>query len=181
MKKEHDIEEDKQETAAAAEDAAQTAATPDADAADDGAEAAADAASKKDVDDSPETSVLSGKTIEEVIRTEAVEESPHTFSIARTLGGVIVARYVQRQIGVVLLSCLFIVIYISNRYVCQKLIVEIDKTESKVEKARFKATVCTSELTERSRESNVMDLLNSYGDSTLAIPVDPPYLIKVEE
>ena len=128
-----------------------------------------------------EASVLNGKTIEEVIRREAVEESPHNFSIARTLGGVIVARYVQRQMGVVLLVCVFIVCYISNRYICQKKIVEIDKLETKIVKAKFKSTVCTSELTERSRESNVMSLLKSYGDSTLIIPNDPPYLIKVPE
>lgn len=127
------------------------------------------------------TSVLNGKTIEEVIRREAVEESPRHFSIARTLGGVIVARYVQRQMGVVLLICAFIVCYISNRYVCQKKQVEIDRLETKIVKAKFKSTVCTSELTEKSRESNVMSLLKSYGDSTLAIPNDPPYLIKVPE
>lgn len=134
-----------------------------------------------EVKDAKEASVLNGKTIEEVIRREAVEESPHNFSIARTLGGVIVARYVQRQMGVVLLVCVFIVCYISNRYVCQKKIVEIDRLETKIVKAKFKSTVCTSELTERSRESNVMSLLKSYGDSTLTIPNDPPYLIKVPE
>ena len=127
------------------------------------------------------TSVLNGKTIEEVIRREAVEESPRNFSIARTLGGVIVARYVQRQMGVVLLSCFFIIVYISNRYVCQKKLLEIDKLETKIVKAKFKSTVCTSELTEKSRESNIMSLLKAYGDSTLAIPNDPPYLIKVPE
>lgn len=144
----------------------------------------AKAAQPKDeakTDEAKAASVLGGKTIEEVIRREAVEESPHHFSIARTLGGVIVARYVQRQMGVVLLACVFIVCYISNRYICQKKIVEIDKLETKIVKAKFKATVCTSELTEKSRESNVMTLLKSYGDSTLTIPHDPPYLIKVPE
>ncbi len=144
----------------------------------------AKAAQSKDeakADEAKAASVLGGKTIEEVIRREAVEESPHHFSIARTLGGVIVARYVQRQMGVVLLTCFFIVCYISNRYICQKKIVEIDKLETKIVKAKFKATVCTSELTEKSRESNVMTLLKSYGDSTLTIPHDPPYLIKVPE
>ena len=83
--------------------------------------------------------------------------------------------------GVVLLSCFFIIVYISNRYVCQKKLLEIDKLETKIVKAKFKSTVCTSELTEKSRESNIMSLLKAYGDSTLAIPNDPPYLIKVPE
>lgn len=131
----------------------------------------------------PVSSVLGNKTIEDVIQREAKEEQDTSspFSISKTLGGVIIARAVQRQIGLVLLVCVFLIIYISNRYICQKKLVEIDKLETKLVDARFKATVCTSQLTEKSRESNVMGLLYNYGDSTLAIPQDPPYLIRVEE
>lgn len=127
--------------------------------------------------------VLGNKTIEDVIQREAKEEQDTSspFSISKTLGGVIIARFVQRQIGLVLLICAFIIIYISNRYVCQKKMVEIDRLETKLVEANYKATVCTSILTEKSRESNIMNMLKSYGDSTLAIPQDPPYLIRVEE
>lgn len=127
--------------------------------------------------------VLGNKTIEDVIQREAKEEQDTSspFSISKTLGGVIIARFVQRQIGLVLLICAFIIIYISNRYVCQKKMVEIDRLETKLVEASYKATVCTSILTEKSRESNIMNMLKSYGDSTLAIPQDPPYLIRVEE
>lgn len=124
-----------------------------------------------------------GKTIEDVIQREAKEEQDTSspFSISKTLGGVIIARAVQKQIGLVLLISAFLIIYISNRYICQKKLVEIDRLEVKRVEARYKATVCSSILTEKSRESNVMQLLRSYGDSTLAIPQDPPYLIRVEE
>lgn len=126
--------------------------------------------------------VLGNKTIEDVIQREAKEEQDASpFSISKTLGGVIIARFVQRQMGLVLLISVFILIYISNRYVCQKKMVEIDRLETKLVEARYKATVCTSILTEKSRESNIMNMLKSYGDSTLAIPQDPPYLIRVEE
>lgn len=127
--------------------------------------------------------VLGNRTIEDVIQREAREEQDTSspFSISKTLGGIIIARFVQRQIGLVLLICAFIIIYISNRYVCQKKLVEIDRLETKLVEARYKATVCTSILTEKSRESNIMNLLKTYGDSTLAIPQDPPYLIRIEE
>ena len=127
--------------------------------------------------------VLGNKTIEDVIQREAKEEQDTSspFSISKTLGGVIIARAVQRQMGLVLLVCAFLIIYISNRYICQKKMVEIDRLETKLVEARYKATVCTSILTEKSRESNIMSLLYSYGDSTLAIPQDPPYLIRVNE
>ena len=58
---------------------------------------------------------------------------------------------------------------------------EIDKVEAKMVEARYKATVCTSILTEKSRESNIMKMLRAYGDTTLTIPNEPPYLIRIEE
>lgn len=128
-------------------------------------------------------SVLGNKTIEDVIRREAKEEqdSSSPFSLPKTLGGVMIARAFRNQIGLVCLICAFLIIYINNRYVCQKRMVEIDKIERRMVEARYKATVCTSILTEKSRESNIMNLLGSYGDSTLTIPNEPPYLIRVDE
>lgn len=131
----------------------------------------------------PSSSVLGNKTIEDVIKKEAKEEQDTTspFSLPRTLGGVMIARAFQKQMGLVCLVCAFFIVYINNRYVCQKRMVEIDKMERKMVDARYKATVCTSILTEKSRESNIMRLLGSYGDSTLTIPNEPPYLIRVDE
>ncbi len=122
---------------------------------------------KKAVESS--SSVLGNKTIEDVIKNEAKEEQDTSspFSLPRTLGGVMIARAFQKQMGLVCLVCAFFIIYINNRYVCQKRMVEIDKMERRMVDARYKATVCTSILTEKSRESNIMRLLGSYGDSTL--------------
>lgn len=127
--------------------------------------------------------VLGNKTLEDVIEREAKEEQDTSspFSLSRTLGGVIISRFVKRQMGVVLLISVFILIYISLRYMCQKKLVEIDRTETKIVSARYKATVCTSKLTEASRESNVLKRLVECGDSTLSIADEPPYLIKIEE
>ena len=100
---------------------------------------------------------------------------------APALGGVIIARAVQRQIGLVLLVCAFLIIYISNRYLCQKKVVEIAKTERQMRDMHNKAVACTSMLTEKSRESYVMQLLSAYGDSTLTVPNEPPFLIRIKE
>lgn len=127
------------------------------------------------------SSMLGNKTIEDVIDREAREEQQTQFSIARTLGGVIVARFVRKQLGLVLLITLFLIWHINNRYQCQQKLVEIDRTERAIKKARYKATVTTSRLTELSRESNILNLLAQYGDSTLNIPTVPPYLIKVPQ
>jgi len=127
--------------------------------------------------------VLGNKTLEDVIEREAHEEADTSlpFSLSRTLGGVIVSRFIHRQLGLVGLICAFLIIYITLRYMCQQKLVEIDRVENKIVEARYKATVCSSMLTEKSRESNVLKRLSECGDSTLTIPNEPPYLIKIEK
>lgn len=118
--------------------------------------------------------------ISEVKAKEGEDKSASSFSLSKTLGGVIIARAIQKQIWLVLLITGFIIIYITNRYTCQKQSLEIAKLEKDLTALRYKATVCSSVLTEKSRESNIINMLTAMGDSTLTIPNEPPYLIKVK-
>ena len=124
------------------------------------------------------------KTLEDIMEEEAHEsetQPPSSFSLSRTLGGAILAHVIQSQIKLVLLITFFLIIYITCRYQCQQKMVEIDRMEQQLTAIRYKATVVTSFLTEKSRESNIMDMLEQKGDSTLQIPKDPPYKINVPE
>ena len=125
--------------------------------------------------------ILGSKTIEDVIKKEAKEEQEPSsrFSISRTLGGVIIARFAQRQMKLMLLICALLILHISCRYMCQKKLVELDRLEARIVEAHNKAIVCSSILTEKSRESNVLKRLYETGDSTLKTSSQPPYLIKV--
>ena len=125
--------------------------------------------------------ILGNKTIEDVINKEAKEEQEPSsrFSISRTLGGVIIARFAQRQMKLMLLICALLILHIRCRYMCQKKLVELDRLEAKIVEAHNKAIVCSSILTEKSRESNVLKRLYETGDSTLKTSSQPPYLIKV--
>ena len=125
--------------------------------------------------------ILGNKTIEDVIKKEAKEEQEPSsrFSISRTLGGVIIARFAQRQMKLMLLICALLILHISCRYMCQKKLVELDRLEAKIVEAHNKAIVCSSILTEKSRESNVLKRLYETGDSTLKTSSQPPYLIKI--
>ena len=127
--------------------------------------------------------VLGNKTLEDVIEREAKEEQDTSspFSLSKILGGLIISRFIQRQMGVVLVIVCFLIVYISLRYTCQLKRVEISRVEKSIEKARYKATVCSSELTEKSRESSVLKRLAECGDSSLTLSNEPPYLIKIEE
>lgn len=123
-------------------------------------------------------------TLENIVQQKATEDDdtpPSNFSLNKTLGGAMLATVIQNQIKLLLLITFFLIVYITLRYQCQQKLVEIDKLEQQLVTIRYKATVFTSILTEKSRESNIMNLLEQKGDSTLQIPYEPPYKIEIPE
>ena len=126
-----------------------------------------------------------GPSLKEVITQNArEEESPlsKNFTLNKILGGdILTSSTIRRQIWVFLLIAFFTLIYISNRYSCQQDLIEIDKLQERLQDAKFKALSSSSQMTERSRESNVLELLRNNSDSTLKTPNQPPYIITVPE
>lgn len=124
------------------------------------------------------------QNLQEAIKEQAREdEQEHstTFTLRKILGGdFLTAQMLRRQIGVVLLILAFIFIYISNRYSCQKSLIEIDQLNTVLQDAKYKALSSASELTEKCRESNVLNMLQAQHDSTLHIPNQPPYIVDVK-
>lgn len=146
-------------------------------------QASANAASAAGEGQEEQTSTMV-RTLEDIVEQEAREESvesPSNFSLSRTLGGAIVARFIHKQMGLMLLIVAFLIIYITCRFMCQKQLVEIDRLEQKLVMMHYKAIVFSSQLTEKSRESNIMNLLDQKGDTTLKVPKDPPYKINIPE
>ena len=126
-----------------------------------------------------------GPSLKEVIKQNATEEeSPlsKNFTLNKILcGDILTSSTIRRQIWVFLLIAFFTLIYISNRYSCQQDLIEIDKLQERLQDAKFKALSSSSQMTERSRESNVLELLKNNSDSTLKTPNQPPYIITVPE
>ena len=126
-----------------------------------------------------------GPSLKEVIKQNATEEeSPlsKNFTLNKILGGdILTSSTIRRQIWVFLLIAFFTLIYIYNRYSCQQDLIEIDKLQERLQDAKFKALSSSSQMTERSRESNVLELLRNNSDSTLKTPNQPPYIITVPE
>ena len=75
----------------------------------------------------------------------------------------------------------FTIVYVSNRYSCDQQRIEISKLTKDLEEAKLKSMSSASELTEMSRESNVLEMLRMNKDSVLHIPTQPPYIINVPE
>ena len=56
-----------------------------------------------------------------------------------------------------------------------------DKLNKELKDAKYKALSSTSLLTEKSRESNVLEMLKNTNDSVIKIANQPPYIITVPE
>lgn len=122
-------------------------------------------------------------SLQEAIKEQAREDEAAqstTFTLRKILGGdFLTAEMLRRQIGVILLIVVFVIIYISNRYSCQQKMLEIDKLNVELQDAKYRSLSSASELTERCRESNVLEMLRNNRDSTLKIPTLPPYIIEI--
>lgn len=134
----------------------------------------------------PETAdddVDSAPSLRTIIRQQAIEdELPLTknVTLGKILGGEMLNTQFQRQqIWVIVLITLFIIVYISNRYKCQQNLIKIDNLQSELEDAKYRALSSSSDLTQQTRESKVLERLHNDKDSTLHIPTQPPYIITI--
>ena len=124
------------------------------------------------------------KTLQK-IKENAKEEDPK-FSSSMTLrtilgGDFLTAQMVRHHIGIIFLIVVFAIVYVAFRYQCQQDMIAIDKMEKELLDAKYKALSSNSTLTEKCRESHVLDALKSNKDSLLHIADQPPYIINVPE
>lgn len=124
-------------------------------------------------------------SLKEVIAQQAIEEEVSgsaSFTLRKILGGdILTAQIIRKQIWLFMLIVVFIIIYISNRYSIQKDLIELDQLQKELQDTKYKALSTSSQITEKSRESNVLDMLKHSKDSTLHIATQPPYIINVPE
>lgn len=90
-------------------------------------------------------------------------------------------RFLRKQIWLILLITAFLIVYISNRYKCQQSLIRINELKKELKDAKYRALSSSSELTQKTRESKVLDMLRESKDSTLHIPTQPPYIVTVKD
>ena len=119
------------------------------------------------------------------IRETASEEDPRPsgqLSLRTILGGdLLTTDIVRSQIWLFVLIVAFAIVYVAFRYQCQQDMITIDKLERDLMDAKFKALSSSSTLTEKCRESHVLDVLKQNQDSLLHQADQPPYIIEVPE
>lgn len=114
--------------------------------------------------------------------TEGDNAPTSTLTLRKILGGEILsAQMVRRQVWLCLLIAMFLTFYVAFRYQCQQDMIDIAQLENELTDAKYKALSSSSTLTERCRESQVLEGLRSNRDSTLHTSSQPPYKIYVHE
>lgn len=125
------------------------------------------------------------ESLKAALAKQAIEEEASgsaSFTLRKILGGdILTAQIIRKQIWLFVLIVFFVIIYISNRYSIQKDLIELDQLQKELQDTKYKALSTSSQITEKSRESNVLDMLKHSKDSTLHIATQPPYIINVPE
>ena len=121
------------------------------------------------------------EAIEEAAR-EDEKPSSSSYTLREILGGDILStRFLRQQIWTILLVTIFVIIYVGNRYSCQKKMLTINHLNKELVVQRYKMLSASSELTERCRETQVLQMLRENNDTTLHISDQPPYVIEIPE
>ena len=127
-----------------------------------------------------EVKILKAAIAEQAREDEQPQSS--NFTLRKILGGDILSAHIlHNNIWLIIVIVGFIIVYISNRYSVQKYLLEIDKLNTELEDAKYRALSSSSQLTEKSRESHILELLKNRKDSVLKMSDRPPYIINVPE
>ena len=147
--------------------------------------AAPEGSAKADASKEPAKAAAPEESLKAALAKQAIEEEASgsaSFTLRKILGGdILTAQIIRKQIWLFVLIVFFVIIYISNRYSIQKDLIELDQLQKELQDTKYKALSTSSQITEKSRESNVLDVLKHSKDSILHIATQPPYIINVPE
>ena len=104
------------------------------------------------------------------------EEEKETWTevVASTLMG---HDFLRRNWGMVALIIALAAVYVSNRYMADQEMIRINDLQRELDEVRYRALTHSSELTMQCRLSFVEEALRLAGDTTLAAPTEPPFII----
>ena len=119
------------------------------------------------------------------IKERVQEEDPKPsgqLNLRTILGGdLLTTEVVRSQIWLFVLIVAFSIVYVAFRYQCQQDMIAIDRLEGELRDAKYKALSSSSTLTEKCRESHVLEALKQNKDSLLHQADQPPYIIQIPE
>ena len=88
-------------------------------------------------------------------------------------------QWFKRQIGVIILAVTGIIIYITCRYQAQQEIIQEEQLRKELQDWKFRTLTRSSELTLKTRQSQIEIALKNFGDSTLKVSTEAPFITTV--
>ena len=88
-------------------------------------------------------------------------------------------QWFKRQIGVLILAVTGIIIYITCRYQAQQEIIQEEQLRKELQDWKFRTLTRNSELTLKTRQSQIEIALKNFGDSTLKVSTEAPFITTV--
>lgn len=108
-----------------------------------------------------------------------VGESRSKITLASILGGDILGgRWFRRQFWYIVMVVAMIIVYVSNRYSCQREMIQSKMLTDTLLDRRYKALTRSSQLKEKTRRSCIEGALT---DTTLQTANTPSFNLKVDE
>lgn len=92
-------------------------------------------------------------------------------------GDMLLSPFFGRNLGLFLLIAALIIVYVSNRYAFQQEQVQIQCLRAELDDVRYEALARSSELMEKSRESNIQKFIVKQG-SELQLSDKAPVVIR---
>ena len=89
-------------------------------------------------------------------------------------------QWFKRQIGVILMVVAGIILYITFRYQAQQEMIEEDNLRKELLDWKYRSMTRNSELTLRTRQSQLEQMLKANGDSTLKASITAPFALENE-
>lgn len=90
-------------------------------------------------------------------------------------------KWFKRQLGLFVILLIGIILYITNRYQAQQEMILEEKLRNELMDWKYRNMTRKSELTLRTRQSQLELQLKAIGDSTLFVSKTAPYTLNMEE
>lgn len=90
-------------------------------------------------------------------------------------------EWFKRNLRLIVLVLVCLIIYITNRYQAQQEIIAEETLRQELEDWKFRCLTRTSELTLKSRQSQIEKQLKTHGDTTLVMGTTPPFELRTDD
>ena len=112
---------------------------------------------------------------------EGDERPAGSLRLRDILGGEYLISLVRNQLGLIVMIAFITTAYVAYRYQCQQDTIDINQLENEVIDAKYRALASASTLTELCRQTNILNVLRTTGDTLLQPSQRPPFNVFVPE